>query len=247
MRKLIITLVSVCCVATLSAQNIYVLSVGICNYKYIRGLKQTEADAKAMAALYNTPTPHVSLLLGKEATHNNVLAALGKVCSLAKDNDIVVFVFSGHGAKGGLCAYDTKQNNLITYSEVQRVMRTCKAKNKQMYIDACFSGGLRSSSATSARSTFKNSSVMLFLSSRNNETSRENPYGANGVFTTYLLKGMKGGADVNRDRLVTARELFDYVSAKVAKATANKQHPVMWGKFHDELHVLNWNKKTSAH
>ena len=245
MRKLIIFLVALCCFVPLSAQNIYVLSVGICNYKYINGLRQTETDAKAMAALYKTHTPNVSLLLGKNATHDNVLSALKNMCARAKENDIVVFFFSGHGTKGGLCAYDTRQNNLISYSEVQKVMRGCRANNKQMYIDACFSGGLRSSSATSAQNTFKNSSVMLFLSSRNNEMSRENPYGRNGVFTTYLLKGMKGGADANRDRLITARELFDFVSAKVAKATVNKQHPVMWGKFPDNLHILNWNKKTS--
>ena len=64
---------------------------------------------------------------------------------------------------------------------------------------------------------------MLFLSSRSSETSRENPYGANGYFTQYLEKGMKGAADTDRNRIVEAKEIFTYVAQKVAQATHDKQ------------------------
>ena len=89
----------------------------------------------------------------------------------------------------------------------------------------------------------KQRGLMLFLSSRTNETSRENPYGRNGQFTRYLLRGLKGGADNNRNRIVEAKELFDFVAVNVAKATKGKQHPVMWGRFDNNMHVMNWNPK----
>ena len=62
----------------------------------------------------------------------------------------------------------------------------------------------------------------------------------NGYFTTYLQRGLRGGADANRDRIITAKELFNYVHAGVVKLSNNKQHPVMWGKFSDDMPVMIW-------
>ena len=139
---------------------------------------------------------------------------------------------------------------MVTYSEVQQVIQTCRADNKQLYIDACFSGGLRTtaspsdSSTPSAETSFTDSQgVMLFLSSRTNETSQENPWASNGFFTQYLLKGIKGAADTDGNRIITAKEIFTYVSDNVAERTKGKQHPVMWGKFNDSMRVMNWNPK----
>ena len=57
----------------------------------------------------------------------------------------------------------------------------------------------------------------------------------NGIFTTYLLSGLEGSADTNRDGRVTAKELFTFVSRRVRSATGNLQHPVMWGKFDSDM------------
>lgn len=228
------------------ARDIYVVSVGIAKYKHIKPLRKTENDAATMAKLYKTHTRHVTTLTGSDATHDRVLATLKEVFGKAGKDDIVVFFFSGHGSKGGLCAYDThNEQTLISYGEIKAVLRHCDANNKQLFIDACFSGGLRGGGKTSSASqTFGNSQgVMLFLSSRSSETSRENPYGPNGFFTQYLEKGMKGAADTDRNRIVEAKEIFTYVAQKVAQATHDKQHPVMWGKFSDTMHILNWNPK----
>ncbi len=249
MRKILFLLILLCWVSA-GARNIYVVSVGICDYKYINDLKKTETDATNMANLYRTHTKNVKLLLGAQATHDNILSTLKSYFSTATDDDIVVFFFSGHGGKGGLCAYDTRSTNtMVTYAEVQQAIRSCKANNKQLFIDACYSGGLRSEkkSATShlrKQSPLSNTEgVMLFLSSRTDETSQENRWSDNGFFTQYLIKGMKGAADANKDRIITAKEIFTYVSKKVSERTQNKQNPVMWGKFNDNMHIMNWNPK----
>ena len=41
-----------------------------------------------------------------------------------------------------------------------------------------------------------------------------------GLFTYYLLKGMGGDADVNKDRLVTLGEIESFVSTKVKERAA---------------------------
>ncbi|MGM9693631.1 MAG: caspase domain-containing protein [Alloprevotella sp.] len=231
------------------ARTIYVVSVGICDYQHIRDLRKAENDAKAVAELYLTHTTHVTTLLGADATHDRILSTLRTVFSKASEDDTIVFFFSGHGSKGGLCAHDTKSaKTILTYGEVQRVIRACKAENKQLFIDACFSGGLRdhkkSSQATTARSPMSDTEgIMLFLSSRTGETSQENSWADNGFFTQYLVKGIKGAADSDGDRIITAKELFTFVSAKVSERTKKKQNPVMWGKFNDDMHIMNWNPK----
>lgn len=247
MRRLLLLFfltVSLC----VNAKSIYVLSVGISDYKYINDLHMAEKDAGSIAELYRTHTSHVKTLLGSQATHDNILTTLRTFFSQAGADDIVVFFFSGHGDKGGLCAYDTRSSSsMVTYAEIRNAISGCRARNKQLFIDACFSGGLRDSSAQSANNA--NSSplssntegVMLFLSSRSGEASRENIWADKGLFTQYLIKGMKGGADTNGDRIITAKEIFKYVSSGVSQRTNKKQNPVMWGKFNDDMHIMNWN------
>lgn len=230
------------------SQNTYVVSVGISDYKYINDLMKTETDAKNFAELYLTKTQNVKTLLGQQATHDNVLNTLRSYFAQAKENDVVVFYFSGHGANGGLCAYDTKTaKTTITYAEVQQAIRNCKAREKLLFIDACFSGGLRQVPKDVSQNPHpqlkKTKGIMLFLSSRTEETSQENIWAPNGFYTQYLIRGLKGEADTNGDRIVTAKEIFTYVSNKVAERTSKHQNPVMWGNFNDDMQIMNWNEK----
>ena len=48
---------------------------------------------------------------------------------------------------------------------------------------------------------------------------------ANGFFTTCLKNGLKGNADSNRDRAITAKELFDFVSEAVASFLEESNTP----------------------
>lgn len=250
MKHKLLFFVLLLCAAAAYASDIYVVAVGINDYKYINDLKMAEADAQDIAALYRTHTKNVKVLLGSQATHDSILSTLKTYFSTAKEDDIVVFFFSGHGSSGELCAYDTKsKKTAVTYSEVQEAIRCCKAGNKQLFIDACFSGGLRGSTKPAPNTSGCHSplsdteGVMLFLSSRTGEMSRENPWSGNGYFTQYLIMGIKGGADSNGDRIITAKEIFTFVSAKVSERTQDSQHPVIWGKFNDDMHIMNWNPK----
>ena len=61
----------------------------------------------------------------------------------------------------------------------------------------------------------------------------------NGYFTTFLLSGLKGKADQNNDRIVTAKELFTYVNKEVKAISNDRKHPVMWGKYSDNLILMD--------
>lgn len=111
-----------------------------------------------------------------------------------------------------------------------------------VFADACYSGAMRQSkrNAKVKSNVNKTSNVMFFFSCRSNELSIETSKMTNGFFTYALQHGLRGGADKNRDRIITAKELFGYVSAKVKQKSANRQHPVMWGNFSDNMPVMRW-------
>ena len=219
--------------------KIYLVAVGVSDYPGTElDLALPAKDAQTIAWLYSKNTKvKYSLLLNSQATKKRIKAAMSKVFSEATANDIVVFFFSGHGYPGGFVAYDGQ----LDYSVVRSGMAKSRCKNKMIFADACFSGKIRTDgNAQVSVSNAQKANVMLFLSSRSNETSLERPGMKNGFFTTYLQKGLRGGADKNRDRTITAKELFDYVHAGVTQLSGNKQHPVMWGKFANNMPVMKW-------
>jgi hypothetical protein len=77
--------------------------------------------------------------------------------------------------------------------------------------------------------------VALLTSAEANEVSLEDAKwgGGHGVFTYYLLEGMRGAADLDGDGIVTIGELFEYVRDNVKQATGHKQHPAIGTSAYD--------------
>lgn len=250
MKKFILLLSLMVASLDVAARQMYVVAVGISDYLHINDLKKCEKDAEDFGKLYRTHTPEVYALLGAQANRVNIISVMSRVFAKAQEDDVVVFFFSGHGNKTGLATYEVggpQHNPSLSYDDIQKVLRQCRAKTKLLFIDACYSGTARDegSSETSQEwnTMVEEHKVMLFLSSRTGETSLESPTDSNGMFTKHLLRALKGGADANKDRIVTARELFTFVSTRVKNESQNRQHPVMWGQFADDLCVINWNKR----
>ena len=221
---------------SLGAQGIYLISAGITDYPGTSNdLTLPAKDARAIYRLYNKNSKAESVLLtDSNATKSHIIQATRRIFSKAKPDDIVVFFFSGHGFKGGFVAYD----DYLFYDEIRKLFSSCRAKNKMIFADACFSGDIREGERVGYNDP--NSNIMLFLSSRSNEVSQENPRMKNGFFTACLLRSLKGGADVDRNRIITAKELFKAVSKGVKDLSNDCQHPVMWGNFLDNMPVMVW-------
>lgn len=229
---------------TTANAKVFLVSVGIADYPGEENdLTLPAKDAQTIAWLYGKNSDLTyRLLTNSDATADNIIRAINSVFANAKVDDIVVFFFSGHGYKGGFYAYD----KALSYTKIRKAMARCNSKSKMIFADACYSGKIRtgSSSSSSAVSDAKKANVMLFLSSRDDEMSIERPSMKNGFFTTYLQKGLRGGADANRDRVITARELYEYVHSGVIEISSGRQHPVMWGRFPDNMPVMTWPQKT---
>lgn len=218
----------------------YLLSVGISDYPGSQNdLRLPHNDAATMQWVYQqSKYAQTMLLTNSQAKLATVKAALRNMVAKATANDIVVLFFSGHGVPGGFVCYD----GILNYGSIYSAMAACKSRNKMIFADACFAGAMRQNSNTRNQGggVRKNSNVMLFLSCRGNEVSIESRKLTNGFFTYALQHGLRGGADANHNRIITAKELFDYVSARVKRMSGNQQHPVMWGRFPDNMPVMRW-------
>lgn len=217
----------------------YIVCAGISDYPGTRNdLRVSANDAVTIANIFAKNNNAEGLYYtNSNATVANILNGMNQVFAKAGNGDVVLFFFSGHGIPGGFVCYD----GYLNYNKVFRAMRKCKAQNKVIIADACFSGKMRK---TRRRNDgYSNVNAMLFLSSRSNEMSMEMPrrtgFG-NSLFTAYLERGLRGGADTDRNRTITAKELYNYVHNGVQRLSRERQHPVMWGKFNGNMPIIKW-------
>lgn len=247
MRNIIISILSIF-FALLSASayaqtgrgNIHALVVGVSKYAVPENDLQFPAkDAARMYGLLkgHTTPERITLITDENATRDNILDSASRLFAGTGAEDVAILYFSGHGYAGGLMAHDS----IVGYSELKKIFKKVKAR-KIVFADACFSGAIRDDDPTveNARTAMGDQQVCLFLSSRSYQLS----WGAdNGLFTFHLLAGLRGGADADRNRIITARELFEFVNPRVKEKSGDIQVPVMWGRFDDGMEILNWNKQ----
>lgn len=214
----------------------YMVCVGIADYPGTKNdLRVSAGDAVTVSKIFERNSHAETILLtNSEATVNATCAAMRKLFSKAEEEDVVIFFFSGHGMRGCFVCHD----GYLKYKDITDIMAASKARHKEIFADACFSGKAR---MTGRRNNdYSPTNVLFFFSSRDNETSQERRGWKNSLFTAYLERGLRGGADTDRNRTITARELFDFVSKGVKEASKGRQHPVMWGKFDDDMPVIEW-------
>jgi len=240
-KKLLVYIFIIFSSISISEARVYLVAVGVADYPGEKNdLYLPINDAKAIISLYqaNEQVTYCQLI-NQDATPKKIIAAM-KIFSLAQPNDIVVFYYSGHGYTGGFAVYD----GYLSYEEMRLAMTKSKCNNKIIFADACFSGGLGNASKSSKKvlKQIKETNVMLFLSSRGDEYSWQSSILKNAYFTHYLQKGLRGNADIDRNKIITAKEIFEYVYQNVVAVSNNQQHPVMWGHFSNKMPVIRWDK-----
>lgn len=235
--KILLIIVALFSIPQVAQSKVLLVAVGIGDYpKPINKLNLPTKDALAIQTLIDkNGDSGTAILLDQAATKSAIISEIHARFDHASTDDIIIFFFSGHGYKGGFVAYDGE----MPYTMIREAMGASKCKNKMIFADACFSGKMRQGKRQ-VKEEHSDSNVMLFLSSRDNETSIERRDMTNGFFTVCLKDGLSGKADANRDRTITAKEIFDFVSKNVKKLSRDKQHPVMWGNFSNNMPVIRW-------
>jgi uncharacterized caspase-like protein len=222
-----------------SGGKLYAVLAGVSEYRDGNNLTYSHQDAIEMYNLLkqHTDASRLKLLVNRQATKAGIISVMNQLFARAGADDLVIFYFSGHGNNSMFCAHD----EILSFWDLSSIFKKCQAKRKIIFADACFSGTFRQSGTgqtASQGNRMNRENVLLFLSSRSNQLSWENLSVKNGAFTFYLIAGLRGSADANRDRKIMARELFNFVYPRVKQHSRGKQVPVMWGNFKDNMLIL---------
>ncbi|MDD3588509.1 MAG: caspase family protein, partial [Thermoguttaceae bacterium] len=126
--------------------------------------------------------------------------------------------------------------------------KKCKAKHKLLILDACYSGQARSGAknlvpvcrvadvfqAGSEDKKHEGTPIITLASSSGAQPSWLWKEKEHSLFTYWLIEGLKGGADTDRNNIVTFEELVTYLSKNVAEtaqiALKVEQTPVVYNK-----------------
>jgi uncharacterized caspase-like protein len=120
-----------------------------------------------------------------------------------------------------------------------------------MFVDACYSGaaGGRTFMSKRTRGTLddrflerltKSRGRVVVTASRPSEVALELPTLRHGIFTYYLVQGLKGAADADGDGIVTLNEIYQYVEREVrtrSRQEGGNQQPVMRGEVEGDLPI----------
>lgn len=251
----ILILLSVCSAARCFPPDdakTYVVIAAIADYKNMTpangDLNLTVNDARRVYDFFKkrVPANQMRFLINQQATRAQILKQLDYLYSFARPQDRVIFYFSGHGAPGIFVPYDfdNSEATSLLHEDVKAAFKRCPARTKLCIADACHSGSITKARGLGNRSVLKGSKsgIMLLMSSRDNETSIELPELKQGLFSYYLIQGLDGKSDPNRDHIVDARELFNYLSKNVvahARRKQHNQHPVAYGRFDNAMPIVN--------
>ena len=188
----------------------------------------------------------------------------------AKKDDLIVIYFAGHGApeidprgteSDGLAKYlvpsDADPNDLystgLPMDEFQTIFDRIEADRVVVLLDACYSGAAGGRTFASRRTRAvrvdevfldrltRSKGRAIITASRASEVSIEVPELGHGLFTYYLVQGLHGAADLDRDGIVTLQELYQYLEQQVAqksRSVGGNQHPVMKGELEGILPLV---------
>ncbi len=232
--------------------KIWAVIIGAARYTTMPMLRYTDDDAYQLYAFMKSPEGgaipdhQITLLIDEDATRANILQSMRSVFFKADENDVVLFYFSGHGLQGAFLPIDYDGiNNSLSHEEVREILKISKAKHKLVLADACHSGSLmqvKTPLYITLEKFYKafeetQGGMALLLSSKGEEFSLEDGGLRSGIFSHFLIRGLKGEADSDGDKIVTIKELFDFVYQKVRRYTANVQTPTLSGKFDAKMPV----------
>lgn len=235
MRKIHCMLAAACALASQGfTQTLHVLSIGVEPKRSFHSSNDPYArDAGHMARVLEAARPFyqaisIKVVSGRNATPENVKAALREVAAAAKNPKDVVFVhFSTHG---GWSVRDGFVFSLIgtedhhvwqDFRDVDALRSLATIKGRVLLtLDTCCAAGIipRGNTATPR--------ISYLTACRREESSVGEGKGVNkphGIFVTAFCEAVAGSADLNRDGTVTWGEILKYLPER-ASSIAPEQH-----------------------
>lgn len=220
----------------------FALVIGISKYRdeIIPPVKYASRDAEVIAKYLENvggiPRNNIKLLTDASVTKSDLEAYIGDWLARRVNKDSVVFVYyAGHGAPD----IESKEAYIVPYeghpdfpSKLYSLKKMYESLNKLpageviVMLDSCFSGaGGRSITKSGARPlvisienpVLASGKINILAASTGSQISSDYDSAKHGLFTYFLLRGMRGEADKNGNGTIELGELYDYVKTNVSE------------------------------
>ena len=241
-----------------SNSNKVALIIGIEEYKQTPAASYANLDAKFFYEYarkgFGVSKNNIKILIDEDANLISSLGTLkkwlpGKIKS--NQTELIVF-FAGHGlaSSNGEELYllpqdsdpDLLERTALSRNELFETIIRLNPKNVTMFFDTCFSGISRDEKTllASARPIRIIASeeqdipdnFTIFSASQLDQISSGIKEAKHGIFSYYLMKGLEGYADVNKDKKITNGELLAYMDENVSQKASElgrQQNPSLVG------------------
>jgi hypothetical protein len=210
----------------------YLLSIGLSTYRAqdVPARKYAALDAEMMASYFQSvggvPASNVRLLQNAKALRPDIEEALldWLPSRVTKDSTVIVY-FAGQAlttAAGETFLIPYEGNpaapaRLYSWKELETALSRLKAKHTLFIFDGSVlkAGADRQTKNPSPQWQHSGGSVIRLIGMSGTGKSFESDKLRHGIYTYYLLRGLRGEADSNRDGEVTLSEVSLYVNEKV--------------------------------
>jgi len=238
--------------------NKVALIIGVQNYSSAPKATFAASDAKWFYEyaknVFGVSENNIKKLVNKDASFIQTQKVISKwLPSKIKANqtELIVF-FAGHGLSTPdgkelyLLVHDSDTDLLsrtaISRSELFNDIVKLKPKSVTLFFDTCYSGSSRDDESllVAARpirilpSEVSNrpDNFTIFSAAKNEQISSGFKEARHGIFSYYLMKGLEGKADANKDKQITNGELHVYMDKHVSQKAlelGRKQNPDLAG------------------
>jgi hypothetical protein len=231
--------------------------IGIEKYKKLNKADFANEDARTFYEYairsFGIKPDNIKLLVDEGADDVDIYRAIQNWLPLkVKKGKTDVFVFfSGHGlpSQDGKSLFllpwgvdkDFIEKTAINQQEFISSLKLVQPKSVTMFLDSCYSGQARGGDALlanarpialKAEETSYPSNFTVITASAPDQISSSSPDLKHGIFSYYLMKGMEGDADLNKDGKTTVAEMQEYLTDMVGRQAMGmnrKQQPQLHG------------------
>jgi hypothetical protein len=244
-------------VRTQPAKDAVAIIIGIQDYKRVTKAEFASQDAQVFydyaSRAFGIRPDNIKLLVDGDADDLEIRRAFKSwLPQKVKKGKTDVYVFySGHGltSDDGKSLYllphgvdrEFIDRTAINQQEIVDGIRAAQPRSVTMFIDSCYSGSTRSGETllASARPVALKASenpypanFTVVSASSLDQISSSSPELKHGIFSFYLMKGLEGEADENKDGKITVAELQSYIADMVPRQALKmnrRQQPQLVG------------------
>ncbi len=225
------------------------LIIGIEDYNRLPKVEYARKDALIVRDYFirvlGVPEANIISLIDTDATKARIEGYLKKYIPNNVGEDATLYVyFAGHGMPGTkrgepyLVPFDadTRFIEQTGYKLISfyRDLHKLKVKRVYVFLDSCFSGvasraaemlvkGARPALVHVERVRPPSSSIISLNATSTGQISNAYPEKQHGLFTYYLLRGIKGEADEDHDGWSSMKEVYGYVRKNVTRQSRRMQ------------------------